>query len=221
MKSFLKTLFVGFFGVIPSLAFAGIIDFISLADGSYGEGAWDPLTLTTGGATLTITGHATAGDNDQRQFAYLDAGRAGLGVCKDVVNSAKVNTMVANRTANNCDPSSDDNVNTAEFLRFVFDVDVRVNNLWFNNNHDNPYGFTLGDMITIDGNNYGVTTGYAGGPNGIGSFYVAAGQYFDVAFYNRQFYISGIEVSRVAEPGSLLLFGLGLLALVGVRRKQY
>ena len=220
MKAFIKKMIVGCFCFLPSLAFAGIIDFISMADGSYGEGAWDPLTLSTGGATLTITGHATAGDDDQQQYAYLDARRAGLGVCKDVVSNALVNSKSAGNTANNCNPSSDDNVSTAEFLRFVFDVDVKVNNLWFNNNHDTPKGFTPGDMITIGGNNYGVTTGYAGGANGIGSFYVAAGQAFDVAFYNRQFYVSGIEVSKVAEPGTFLLFSLGLLALVGVRRKQ-
>lgn len=220
MKNIIKAVLTGVFLSAVSYANAGIINFISLTEspGGYGEGAWDPLVLNVGGATMTVTGHAT-NDTDGKQFAYLDWGNAGLGTCKDVVDGSKVNTMTSGSSANNCDPSSDDNVTTYEFLRFMFDRDVVINNFWFNNNHDG--GFDAGDKVKIGGTDYLVSTGYAGGANGIGSFAVTAGDYIDVGFSNEQFYISGIEVtSRVAEPGSIFLFITGLMSLVGIRRKM-
>lgn len=220
MKAIIKAVLTGIFLSSVGYAQAGIINFISLTEspGGYGEGAWDALVLNVGGATMTVTGHATD-DTDGKQYAYLDWGNAGLGTCKDVVDDSMVNTMVSGRTANNCDPSSDDNITFFEYLRFVFDRDVVINNFWFNNNHDG--GFDAGDMVKIGGTDYAVMTGYAGGANGIGSFVLAAGDYIDVGFSNEQFYISGIEVtSRVSEPGSILMLVMGLMAMFGIRRRK-
>lgn len=199
---------------------AGIINFIALTESptGLGEGAWNPLMQTVDGVNVTITGHATT-DDDATQYAYLDWGNAGLGVCRDVVNSSKVNTSNTGSGANNCSPSSDDNVTVGEYLRFAFDYNVVITNFWFNNNHDG--GMSLGDMVKIGGTDYAVATGYAGGANGIGSFTVAAGNYIDVAYSNTQFYVSGMEIRKsVPESGSIMLLVLGVLSLIGVRRRS-
>jgi hypothetical protein len=202
---------------VGGYAHAGTIDFIKLIEdpGGYGEGAWSPLVLNVGGATVTITGHATD-DNDAAQYAYLDWGTAGLGGCKDAVNAGSVNTQQAGRTSNNCSPSSDDNITTNEYLQFVFDRNVTVNNLWFNNNHDG--GFGAGDLVKIDGADFAVMTGYAGGANGIGSFNVSANTAFKVAFSNEQFYISGMDVTAVPdEATTLVLLTVGMVSLFAMK----
>ena len=228
MKSFKNVLVRSAFMALMVLclagyAHAGTIDFIKLIEdpGGYGEGAWSSLVLNVGGATVTITGHATD-DNpgDTMQYAYLDWGRAGLGSCKDAVNAGlpPVNTQVAGRTSNNCNPSSDDNITTNEYLQFVFDRNVTVDNLWFNNNHDG--GFDALDMVKIAGTDFLVKEGYAGGVNGIGSFNVSGNTPFLVAFSNEQFYVSGMEVTAVPDGGVTAgLLGAALLGLGALRRR--
>jgi len=219
MNHFFKAIAAVALTAIVNTAHAGIINFISLteAPGAYGEGAWSSLNLSTGGANVSITGHATD-DNDSAQFAYLDWGTAGLGSCKDVVSPSAVDVIHSGSSANNCSPSSDDNVTTNEFLRFVFDTDVVIKNIWFNNNHDG--GFDAGDKVNIDGTLFNVSTGYAGGANGIGSFTVKAGYAFDIKHFNEQFYISAIEFASVPESNALLLLCMGLLMVFGARKSR-
>jgi hypothetical protein len=133
------------------------------------------------------------------------------------VNGGLVNTQDDFRSSNNCNPSSDDNVTTNEYLSFVFDRDVTINNLWFNNNHDG--GFGAGDMVKIAGLDFAVMTGYAGGANGIGPFNVTGNTPFLVAFSNEQFYISGMEVTaRVPDEGTTLgLFAAGMVLLFAIK----
>ena len=224
MKFLVRSAFVALMVVcLGGYAHAGTIDFIKLTEdnpGGYGEGAWSSLVLNVGGATVTITGHATD-DIDAvgpvGQYAYLDWGKAGLGSCKDAVNLTLVGTQLAGRTSNNCNPSSDDNVTTNEYLQFVFDRNVTVNNLWFNNNHDG--GFGAGDMVKIAGTDFLVTTGYAGGANGIGPFNVSGNTPFLVAFSNEQFYISGMEVTAsVPDEGTtLVLLTVGMFSLFAIK----
>lgn len=218
MKHLIKAISGAALLVATQSASAGVIDFIDLTENAvtgYGESAWTSLNLSSDGANVAITGHGAAG----QQYAYLDWGTAGLGSCGKVVSAGKVNTKSVGNTANNCDPSSDDNVTSREFLRFVFDTDVVITNIWFNNNHDG--GFDVFDMVTIDGYATNVATGYAYGANGIGTFNVAAGYNFDVAYNNEEFYISAIEFARVPESSSLFLLSVGLLGLVGARRRQH
>ena len=216
MKYFIKAL-SGAALLGAQSASAGVINFIDLTENAvtgYGESAWTSLNLSSGSANVAITGYGAAG----KQYAYLDWGKAGLGSCGKVVSAGKVNTKSVGNKANNCNPDNDDNVNQNELLRFVFDTDVVITNIWFNNNHDGY--FDASDKVTIDGSAFNVATGYAWGPNGIGSFNAAAGYNFDVAYNNEQFYISAIEFASVPESSSLFLLGIGLLGLVGARRKQ-
>ncbi len=205
---------------------AVIIDFINMADGAFGESAWNPLTLSFAGFSVDITATATAPtDDDNSQYAYLDTrnnkGPAGLGVCKDLINDpGDAGGPNPGSSTNVCSPSSDDNVTFGESLHFVFTEDVVIDNLWFNNNHDGGFN-PLVDLIDIQGAPTSVDTGYAGGPNGIGPFPVLnAGSMFDVRFNNQQFYISAMEVRGVPEPGTLALLVAGLLGLSIMRRQR-
>ena len=206
-------------GLAGSAHAGTIFNFTSMADGAYGEGAWSSLVLNYTGGTVTITGHATddTPSTDLTQYAYLDSGNAGLGVCKDVAGATALNSMSAGRTTNNCNPSSDDNITTNEYLKFVFSSNVTINNFWFNNNHDG--GFGAGDMVDINGSLRAVSTGVVGGVNGIGSFNVAANTAFKVKFSNEQFYISGMEVTKnVPDQATTLgLLSLGILSLFAIK----
>jgi hypothetical protein len=213
-------------------ASAVIFNFIDLTQkaGGLGESSWSTLSASDHADLnhfgISITGHATdddpevAGVPDTDQFAYLDWGNAGLGVCKDAVGAPSGANPGSN--TNSCQPSSDDNVTNNEYLEFMFDQDVRVDNIWFNNNHDG--GFGAGDKVDIGINmslsDYAVMTGYAGGANGIGSFLVKQGEKLHVAFNNEQFYISAMEVSAVPVPAAVWLFGTAMAGLLGFQRRR-
>ena len=74
---------------------ATTIDFQALADGSYGESAWQPLTLFGLGINGVVSGGVVSIDESgagvfTQGYAYLDSGNAGLGVCQEVASGAGV-----------------------------------------------------------------------------------------------------------------------------------
>lgn len=198
-----------------STANAQIINFVSLTQtaGGKGESAWTSLDLTYSNFSVSITGQGT-GDDDNQQFAYLDWGNAGLGVCNDAggLNGKSVDTAYSGNGQNLCNPASDDNVTVQESLTFVFDTDVVIDAIWFNNSHDD--GFGAGDLIDINGDLVSPTVdSYVNDPESFGYYIVDAGEDFVVSFVNEQFYISGLSVRAIPEPFAIALMGMGLIGL--------
>jgi hypothetical protein len=162
-----------------------------MADGTvYGESGYDPLSITKDSITVDIT----AEKDGNSAFAYLDANNAGLGVCGNVTNTGPQGESGTNvcLNANGGQAAGDDNVTTDELLQFVFSVDVLVEEISFNNNHDG--GFGAGDLLDIDEDPTNAVPGYSD----IG-WIIGAGDIFEVSFNNEQFYVEEIVFSKITK----------------------
>lgn len=200
------------------------IDFVAMANpGGNGESAYSSLVVPLSFGSLTVTGTTATGGS---AYAYLDSGFGGLGVCAALIGGATTGPHPGS-SANICNPSSDDNATAGDVLTFVFNVDVNIETIWMNNNHDGDRSL-LGDTMSIGGADY---TFLNGGP-GLNSFTlsaysVAAGVPFLIANNNfpannnKEFYVSKMTVHQpVPEPSSMLLLITGLIGLGGsVKRK--
>jgi len=200
----------GFAVVLSAPAQAEVIDFLTMANGN--EYGTSTLTVGTNGI-LDIT--ATKGEGDG--FAYLDNGDAGLGVC-GAINSS-----------NQCIDASDDNVTSNEELTFSFKQLVRIDGIWINNNHDNPYYFSAGDTVMLNGQEsapeiYDAKTSY--NALDIEGFFFGEVSQFTLGYNNDanspQFYVSKIAytIISVPEPATLGLLALGLFGLGAARKKR-
>jgi VPDSG-CTERM motif len=199
---------------------ATTIDLKALAEpAQLGESAWNPLSITADGVTVTFTG-LTA--NDVVKFAYLDSGNAGLGVCNALITGATAGSPHPGSSANECQPSSDDNVTAGEKIRVSFSQAVVISQLAFNNNHDGDTSL-LGNAINIGGSDYTFVAGNAGSGGDwlrTAQYNVAANTSFEMKYVNETFYLSKMTFQSVPDGGTTLqLLGLGLAGLGLVRRR--
>lgn len=222
----LKKIFIStFLFTVAGSAYATLLDF--KADADVLEQGYLLLDNYIG---LKIT--ASGPDNDTNQYAYMDSSfggtgvaNGGLGACMDL------------KSNDHCTPSSDDNVTHGESVHFVWDSNIVITGIWFNNNHDSDFNLA-GNKISIEGDDYlfsaldfdvlrssGATLTDAVNNRNADFFYgldrtVSMGSSFDISFFDDQFYISAIEYKAVPVPAAVWLFGSGLISLVGAARAR-
>ncbi len=168
-----------------------------------------PVTSANfGGETLKFIAKNGTAD----AFAYFDED-AGLGVCKDL------------DSANQCDPSNDDNLTTGETLSILFNGAKTLSNLIFRADGHGIIGNDRTLLFSINGNALAQTTfGALIGMTWNNVTQVNFGFFGNVL--KDQYYIDSAiikpeEIPGVPLPaaGLLLLSGLGGLAALGRRRK--
>jgi hypothetical protein len=182
---------------------AAHFDFANIAD-TEGEAGFASYVRMENGVTLT----ATATASKAPAFAYLDAGNAGLGVCK-VLDGA-----------DQCNPGNDDNTQMGEQLKLTFDQNITLGLVDFiNGAHKNDFDgtmsvgsflngvwsfadYALADMIDfgLEGSMFTFLNTSPGNDN------------------DEQFYISSLN-AEVPVPAALFLFAPALLGFFGLRRK--
>ena len=199
-------------------ASAGLADFNAYADangeasvgeakaGSYANPLPTDENVTISGLVLT----ATSNNGADVAYAYLDAGNAGLGVCKTTTSPGA-----------QCDPSSDDNVTDGETLMIALD-DGALFSINVTEFRDAGHGDITNSsdqlMIDIGGGFFTTTFDDVSDTTYTGLSFIKFAFGGDPA---DQFYLSSIDISRIPEPAALALFLVGLFGLgLAVRRRH-
>lgn len=201
---------------------AAIVDFRAMADKQYGalygdfsldlgESTHQPLSITVDGIGLTARGYwdnpSDAPDGgDAEVWAYLDANKAGLGVCH-LANGA-------------CAGKSDDNLTDNETMHIAFDEEVTLTSLKLvRGDHK---AFTSAFQLSLDGstyNTYNFQTQTAAFTN------ISSSDFWFKTITPQDdsdaIYISSMTVvAALPEPASLALFGLGIVAMTVLNRRR-
>jgi hypothetical protein len=195
-------------------------DFVNMADSAVGAaghigetGVQSKLTsiAPTSGSGVSVS--ASGAYDNTNAFAYLDAGNAGLGVCK----------------TSNCAGNSDDNLGKNETLTLTFDKAVTFSSISFK---DGGHGTTWDSSLSFLIN--GATVSFANlAGNGVldsseASILKTASSTWTFTNLNpdannKQLYISAISgsVSPVpeAEEWAMMMLGLGMMGFVAKRKR--
>ncbi len=123
--AFITTVIIGLLMIAPG-ARAATFDFEAIADASPGEFGAPSIVFNDSGIQLTATGRSFL-NHLTTYNAYLDAGNAGLGVCKVLA-------------VGQCNPSNDDSVTLNEIVQLSFNKLVTVTSITF---RDGDHGTTF------------------------------------------------------------------------------
>ena len=128
------------FGLLLTLSvpsFAVLMDFEEFSDLNKTEGTLN--SFTSGGISVSLSAGSSQGGSDYDP--YLDYNNAGVGVCKNSIESITSSDPVIG-TNNKCKSpdglnwrAGDDNLQHGEFLRLIFDHTVSISDIfiraWF------------------------------------------------------------------------------------------
>lgn len=208
---------------LTSVSFASTFDFAAYADGSLagssavsglGEAGYASFSATDDGITVTATGTHTVNGNVESAFAYLDKNNAGLGVCSVLATDRS-------GTANQCDPTNDDNVTGGEAVKLDFGRLVKLTDLELaDTNHDGVLDFNGFFDILVDGTNWyniALSTAPLAALGLVGNTF----EFFNIGgTTGSEFYINSIAVSAVPVPAAGILFASALLGAGAFGRRK-